>query len=139
MASTVSPKDPTDIDRQVGHRIAALRKAKGLSQTSLALALGVSAQQVQKYEIGQNRLSVARLLIAAESLDVPVAALLDEERPTGSGPLFDLLALPGAAELLRTYAALGAPSRREALLIVRSLARAVQARDESSAEAMDRG
>ena len=50
-----------DIDAAVGLRMAARRSALGLSQTALALQLGVSFQQVQKYEKGANRISASKL------------------------------------------------------------------------------
>jgi len=45
----------------------------GISQYQLAQAIGIASQQIQKYEIGANRLSVSRLVAIAEALDVPIA------------------------------------------------------------------
>jgi transcriptional regulator with XRE-family HTH domain len=45
----------------------------GMSQYQLARAIGIASQQIQKYEIGANRLSVSRLVEIAEALDVPIA------------------------------------------------------------------
>jgi transcriptional regulator with XRE-family HTH domain len=56
-----SPRQPTERDREVGQQIARLRKASGLTQEDLAGRLGVSQQQVGKYERGENRLSHTRL------------------------------------------------------------------------------
>lgn len=59
-------------DEYVGTRIRARRKALGLSQEKLGQALGVSFQQVQKYEIGINRVAAGRLWEIAGALDTPV-------------------------------------------------------------------
>lgn len=61
------------IDLAVGRRIAARRAALGLSQTALARELGISFQQVQKYETGANRVSASRLHQAATALGCSVA------------------------------------------------------------------
>jgi len=63
-----------DIDLWVGSRIGELRREKGLSQSALASALGLSFQQIQKYEAGLNRVSAARLYQLAQLLDCTVAA-----------------------------------------------------------------
>jgi transcriptional regulator with XRE-family HTH domain len=60
------------VDESIGHRIKERRVALGLSQESLAAALGVARQQVQKYEGGVNRLSVSRLVEVAAVLRAPV-------------------------------------------------------------------
>lgn len=56
-----SKRRTNDIDHYIGKSLKALRKAKGLSQNDLGDILGVTFQQVQKYELGQNRLSAASL------------------------------------------------------------------------------
>jgi len=72
MTATHAPKLATDADRTIGSRIAALRSAQGLSQTMLGQAIGVSFQQVQKYEKGRNRIGAGRLQAIADLLKVPV-------------------------------------------------------------------
>lgn len=64
---------PDPIDVHVGHRVRARRKMLGLSQTQLGDELGVTFQQVQKYERGTNRIGSSRLFRMSTSLDVPVA------------------------------------------------------------------
>lgn len=61
-----------EIDFIIGENIKSLRKEKKLSQTELAKMVGVSFQQIQKYEKGINRVSAARLLIISEILNVPI-------------------------------------------------------------------
>lgn len=72
------PKQPpTDIDRLIGRRIRKRRKALGLSLAALGAVLGVTYQQVQKYEAGSNRISAAQLVSLAETLDVPSGYFLE--------------------------------------------------------------
>src|ERR1700704_1060297 len=66
-------KGTTSDDVEVGQRIRARRMAKGMSQTDLGNLLGVTFQQVQKYEKGVNRVGAGRLVRVAEALDVPVS------------------------------------------------------------------
>jgi transcriptional regulator with XRE-family HTH domain len=60
------------IDAQIGHRIRAARSVLGISQMMLADALGISFQQVQKYEKGTNRISAGRLFDIAHVLEMPI-------------------------------------------------------------------
>jgi transcriptional regulator with XRE-family HTH domain len=66
-------KSTTSHDVEVGQRIRARRMAKGMSQTELGTMLGVTFQQVQKYEKGVNRVGAGRLVRVGEALDVPVS------------------------------------------------------------------
>lgn len=73
---------PDPIDVEVGGRIRARRIALGVSQTALAKALGLTFQQVQKYEKGANRVSASTLVRVARELGVTVAFLVGEEGDT---------------------------------------------------------
>jgi transcriptional regulator with XRE-family HTH domain len=120
----MSRKATTDIDHAVGLRITALRKAKGLSQTALGTAIGVTFQQVQKYEKGKNRVGAGRLREIAALLEVPISALFDEGREEGGNETLAMLAVPGAIELLRAYAAIEDEQlRRDVLALVRTAVR----------------
>ena len=66
--------EPEKVDAYVGARISLRRSALGLSQTALAQQLGISFQQVQKYETGQNRISASRLHRVATVLGTSVEA-----------------------------------------------------------------
>ena len=108
----MSVKRPDPVDVEVGHRIRIERLARGLSQTALANQLGVTFQQVQKYEKGVNRVGAGRLTRIAEVLGVPVGTffagkeLLEGEQaaqPGEASPL-KLLTVSGAFRLLRAYA-----------------------------------
>lgn len=66
------------IDKRVGARIRLRRRLLGYSQEKLALALGLSFQQVQKYEKGTNRVGASRLFDIAQILQVPINFFFDE-------------------------------------------------------------
>jgi len=70
---------PHPVDVRVGRRVRELRAAQGLSQGALADKLGVSFQQVQKYEKGTNRMGASRLSDIARVLGVDIAELFQEE------------------------------------------------------------
>jgi transcriptional regulator with XRE-family HTH domain len=65
-------RSPDPIDIHVGSRVRARRQKLGMSQSKLAQALGVSFQQLQKYENGKNRIGSSRLQQAAKALEVPI-------------------------------------------------------------------
>jgi transcriptional regulator with XRE-family HTH domain len=65
-------RKPTDADRFVGQRLRQGRRELGLTQEGLATLLGVTFQQIQKYEAGHSRLSAGRLLDIAQALGKPV-------------------------------------------------------------------
>jgi transcriptional regulator with XRE-family HTH domain len=69
---------PNPIDVHVGARIRLRRTLLGISQTTLADAMGLTFQQVQKYEKGANRVSSSRLYDAARILDIPLSYFFDE-------------------------------------------------------------
>ena len=66
------------LDIEIGQRIRQARLAKAVTQDGLAQLLGISFQQVQKYESGSNRVSASRLLNVANALEVPVTYFYDE-------------------------------------------------------------
>ena len=74
-ARRVDPRKPSPVDVALGHNVRFWRLARGLSQTQLANRLGITFQQVQKYEAGDNRVSIGRLVKTAAILRIPIAAL----------------------------------------------------------------
>ncbi len=66
------------MDRVIGRRIRAAREAADLGQVALAEAVGVTFQQVQKYENGKNRVTAARLFEICRVLKVPIASMFHE-------------------------------------------------------------
>src|SRR5215217_3344855 len=124
------PKQVTAAEKQIGERIAAFRKMRAISQGALGEAVGVTFQQIQKYEKGTNRASAGRLQQMAGVLGVPLSAFFDEVAGE-NGPVpkevFSELRVPGAVDLLGAYASLSSPVvRRSALQLVQELASAEQ-------------
>jgi transcriptional regulator with XRE-family HTH domain len=121
-------RGPDYRDAEVGRRIRAQRLSKGLSQTDLGRRLGVSFQQVQKYEKGFNRVGAGRLQAIAEVLEVPItffyAAETTEPLPAGQAAHgdaespFGCLSTAGAIQLVRAYARIEDSSARRALVEV---------------------
>src|ERR1700712_5176962 len=97
-SSKPNPRGAADVfDVQVGQRIRARRLWLGLSQSELGAALGLSFQQVQKYERGANRVSAAVLVRIAERLAVSPGDLLGESpRSEAVDGMAQTLAMPGA-------------------------------------------
>jgi transcriptional regulator with XRE-family HTH domain len=71
--TVVTKKVPNPTDKHVGARVRARRLTLGMSQTKLADAIGLTFQQVQKYEKGTNRMGASRLTQIAHVLQVPVS------------------------------------------------------------------
>lgn len=78
----MSTKAPNPVDKYVGSRVRMRRIMLGMSQEKLGEALGLTFQQVQKYEKGTNRVGASRIQQIAEILQVPVSFLF-EGGPTG--------------------------------------------------------
>ena len=80
MEGLMKPTDgkQQDINYTLGKRIRTARKSLGLSQTHIAKALGVSFQQVGKYESGANTMSVPTFLVMCRALNIKPSVLLDE-------------------------------------------------------------
>src|ERR1700675_1478453 len=77
---------PNPIDVHVGQRVRQRRTLLGMSQEKLAEAIGLTFQQVQKYERGANRVGSSRLFDLARVLDVPIAYFFDEMSPSTRPP-----------------------------------------------------
>jgi transcriptional regulator with XRE-family HTH domain len=114
MAANETP-DPIDIE--VGARIRVRRKYLSLSQSALAQALGLTFQQVQKYERGANRVSASMLVKIAAKLETTVGALVGEnDVDRHSHDVYQKLASPGALELLESYVKMPDPEARRAVV-----------------------
>jgi transcriptional regulator with XRE-family HTH domain len=112
------PKQNEPADRLVGRNVRMFRQAKGLSLTALGDAIGVSFQQVQKYENGSYRIGASRMLAISRALDVPVARFFEGTFPDviDSNPLSHALAKPYATEMVRAFAMIGNESTRRSLV-----------------------
>jgi transcriptional regulator with XRE-family HTH domain len=122
----VAKRSPLPIDVLVGQNIRICRLQKGLSQGELGRRIGVTFQQVQKYEKGANRVGASRLTQIADVLGVPIPTLFDGA-PTGSHSPPDqsarhLLAKPHSLRLLQSFDKIENDATRLAVLhLVESL------------------
>lgn len=73
----MNKREPVSVDAFIGNRIREIRQKAGVSQGALAAAVGVTFQQVQKYENGTNRIAVSRLLMIARALRVRPGVFLN--------------------------------------------------------------
>ena len=97
-------KEPNRVDEYVGIRLRRMRRLTGYSQTKLAELLGITFQQIQKYEKGVNRISASRLQHIANIFQVPVSHFF-EGAPVISTPATDTAPeapSPEVADLLAT-------------------------------------
>ena len=123
------------IDVHVGKRVRMRRTMLGMSQEKLGDALGLTFQQVQKYESGTNRIGASRLFDLCRVLDVPSAFFFDEMPGEGAGRAMGLAEERGQAptdpmarretlELVRAYYRITDPRvRRKVFDLAKTLAR----------------
>lgn len=106
--------DPYDVE--IGRRIRARRVSRQMSQMELAGRLGLTFQQVQKYEKGTNRVAAGRLKRIARILDVPIMYFFDE----GEEPAADTVAAGlnnnRASRLMRAYSRIDNLSLQQSIL-----------------------
>jgi transcriptional regulator with XRE-family HTH domain len=123
---TKDPGRTAQLELIIGARLRTRRRQLGLSQSDLAERLGVSFQQVQKYERGANRVAASTLLAAAQALGTSISWLVGEEVSgrEDDEDVFRALARPGALEILDAFNSIADPQVRTALL---SLARELAA------------
>ena len=118
------------IDRKIGQRVRSRRLEIGMSQERLAELLGITFQQVQKYEKGVNRIAASRLFDIASALQQPVARFYEglSARSAGAAEtrqntVDDALATPEGAQLMSVFASIRSQRvRRKVLELVRTLA-----------------
>src|SRR5688572_23081261 len=107
-------KKPTPVDEYVGIALRSRRNELGLTQIELARAIGVTFQQVQKYERGTSRISAGRLSAISQALQVPITyffqAMNGSDTPKVRPRTLELLRLPGASALLRHYSNIENPA-----------------------------
>jgi transcriptional regulator with XRE-family HTH domain len=78
-------KSPNPTDKHVGSRVCMRRKMLSMSQTELAGAVGVTFQQIQKYEKGTNRISASRLQQISGVLQVPISFFFEDPQGPSKG------------------------------------------------------
>jgi transcriptional regulator with XRE-family HTH domain len=113
----MSKRNPDARDIEVGKRVRTFRLRKGLSQGKLGDALGLTFQQVQKYEKGINRIGAGRLQRIAEILNVPLTDFFNVGKGVGSNSteVFELLHTASSLRLLRAYSRIRNPRLRRAV------------------------
>lgn len=113
-----------EIDKYVGRRLKNRREELGLSQEKLADALGISFQQVQKYERGFNRVGASRLFAIAQELGVTVSYFFEGlETPTlqNANEIAELLANKHAIPLLQIFTRMSGAQQAKVLALVEVL------------------
>ena len=127
-------KKPNPVDIHVGSRVRLRRTMLGMSQEKLGESLGITFQQIQKYEKGTNRIGASRLQRISEVMTVPVSFFF-EDAPTGmtgneslqepSSPdyVVDFLSSSEGLQLNRAFVRISDPKvRRRVIDLVRTLA-----------------
>ena len=115
------------IDKAIGGRLKMYRQRANISQTALGKHLGVSFQQVQKYENGTNRVSAATLIKISRALNVPVGELmvLESQQAPAAGSSKDLARFAKSSEgrsLIHGFMAIDDPLlRRHIVGLVKAL------------------
>jgi transcriptional regulator with XRE-family HTH domain len=130
---------PNPVDVHVGKRIRVRRLLLGMNQETLANRLGLTFQQVQKYEGGANRVSASRLSAVADVLGAPISYFFDDmpaadtEMSAEEGTRRDRMERPETIELIRLYYAIPDPTiRRRFLDMVKAIARPADRGDEDA-------
>lgn len=127
-------KQPNPIDIHVGSRIRLRRSMVGMSQEKLGESLGITFQQVQKYEKGTNRVGASRLQNIAETLDVPVSFFFENApsdnnsdtsaglQETSSNYVVNFLSSSEGLQLNRAFVKISDPKVRKRIIeLVRTL------------------
>ncbi|HEC90494.1 MAG TPA: XRE family transcriptional regulator [Alphaproteobacteria bacterium] len=130
--------DPRPVDVHVGGRVRVRRTLLGLSQEKLGAAVGLTFQQIQKYERGTNRIGASRLFELSRVLDVPISFFFEGIVPGGKRGRAGLsdqgqetfkrdpLAKRETLELVRAYYKISDPKVRKRLFeLVKSIAKTV--------------
>lgn len=127
MPKTIRSPDATDV--AVGRKIRSQRLLLGLSQMELGHRLGITFQQIQKYEKGTNRISAGRLQQIAQLFNMPVSFFFDSS--TGKAPYgehisegLDFLDTAAAVRLVRAFSEIDDSAvRRDIVALVEGIAR----------------
>jgi len=120
-------KTPDPTDKHVGTRVRMRRLMLGVSQTTLADALGLTFQQVQKYEKGVNRISASKLQHISDFLQVPIPFFFDglpgpSNKPAKSGgvvppsDVFQFIATSDGLSLARSFTRIKSPQLRRCIV-----------------------
>lgn len=99
--------------KEIGNKLRELRNRRGLTQEQLAELVGVTFQQIQKYENGSNRLNTDKLQIMAQALGIPISAFIEADSHD------ERLLSDQEMELIRSFRALPSSEVRE--FVIKSL------------------
>ena len=126
--------DPNPVDIHVGKRLRQRRTFVGMTQEQLGASLGITFQQIQKYERGANRIGASRLFDICRVLEVPPQFFFEAMPANGESALIDAMPLAPRGddpvdretmELVRVYRQIdSAPVRHRLLELARALAKA---------------
>jgi transcriptional regulator with XRE-family HTH domain len=115
----MAKKAPNPIDKHVGSRVRMRRMMLGMSQEKLGNNLGLTFQQVQKYEKGTNRVGSGRLLKISGILGVKITDFFegtDRVHDTARRSVFDQLAQPESFRLVQAFSGINRPNIRRTLV-----------------------
>ncbi len=118
---TVLRDGPNPVDVHVGKRIRERRVSLGMSQTDIGEYLGLTFQQIQKYERGANRISASKLWALSHFLEVSVEWFFEGLGKASKGRK-DVMTRPEAHQLARNYSACPASTRKRLLALIRETA-----------------
>lgn len=130
MTDRKNARSATDIDVLIGRRLRAARQLKAMSQDELGAQVGVTFQQIQKYERGANRISGSRLWALAQTLDLPITYFFPSEEDRCFDEMLAVIDLPrqlGADTATAVLGALGKASpkvQRDMVNVIKALAEA---------------
>jgi transcriptional regulator with XRE-family HTH domain len=123
MARDTGTKKPRAVDVYVGSRIRLRRNLLGISQTELGNRIGVTFQQVQKYEKGVNRIGAGRLQRIAEALEVPISFFFGgapgspaREASSAAESIFGLMQTSGAVRIVKAFHKIKSRKARQLLV-----------------------
>lgn len=136
MSTESQRKSPNPVDVHVGSRVRLRRMLIGLSQEKLGHSMGLTFQQIQKYEKGVNRIGASRLFKLSQVLEVPVQFFFDDMPATEGNPipgmaetdaesfLYEFLNTRDGLELNRAFVKVTDPEQRRSIVeLVRSISR----------------
>ncbi|MGI4764759.1 MAG: helix-turn-helix domain-containing protein [Janthinobacterium lividum] len=110
-------KRTAEADKRVGACVRAARVKAGLSQSKLAAELGITFQQLQKYEKGKNRIAVSTLLLIADALSLPVQSFFDSiERQASDATDWPDLLTKDNIRLIRAFSNISDPEVRRRIM-----------------------
>lgn len=129
-------KSPDPMDLHVGGRVRLRRMMLGISQDKLGDALGLTFQQIQKYEKGTNRIGAGRLYHMSKILNVPInffyedfgneqqemVGFAEDQKEDSMGDFMDLLSTPEGVQLCKSFSSIkDVKIRRKVLDLIKTL------------------